>query len=399
MRRLAPLAPSSLARPLRRRSLPAAARPAIRRPAARRRSPTSAKGTEAEALAVGPKATSGSPGSTTARRRRNVVGRISPGGAVDEYTVPAHRLGARGRRPGPRPGRRHVVHRARREPDRTGRPDRSSRRLRGADPGQPADRDRRRPGRLPLGDAGRDRQGRPARCRSAHATEIGARRRSPAGGDRARPRFGALGGRDGNRDAGRESGCTGSASASFPLPTDGAIFTRDAQLRHRHRPRRQPLAEPGRRAVRRQGDPDRTQPEYVRFEVPERELGTTLISQRAARRHLVRRPKAARSARSPRTGTKSANSACALKGCAGPIKALAEGPEGDLWFALRRIGRPLPPAAARSLPKRGRCKRRGELTMAVECRGGAAGQRCGGKLELLPRQGLARSSAASRSRR
>lgn len=79
--------------------------------------------------------------------------------------------------------------------------------------------------------------------------------------------------------------------------------------------------------------------------------------------------------------------ACAVNNCA-PVKALAEGPEGGLWFAAGgTIGRFEPPPLSISLGSR--LVARGETlaAIAIGCSGGAAGQRCQGKLELLPRKG------------
>jgi streptogramin lyase len=77
--------------------------------------------------------------------------------------------------------------------------------------------------------------------------------------------------------------------------------------------------------------------------------------------------------------------ACATKLCAAPITALARGPEGKIWFAAgNTIERFEPPPLALRLKRVSRTiGKKGELTMRIACRGGAAGQKCAGKIEVL----------------
>jgi streptogramin lyase len=78
---------------------------------------------------------------------------------------------------------------------------------------------------------------------------------------------------------------------------------------------------------------------------------------------------------------------CALRGCP-TVTALAEGPEGALWFAAEgTIGRFEPPPLAVHLRGRLAAKGAARATTSLECVGGAAGRRCQGKLEMLPAKG------------
>ncbi|HEY5332222.1 MAG TPA: hypothetical protein VIJ21_01635 [Solirubrobacterales bacterium] len=82
--------------------------------------------------------------------------------------------------------------------------------------------------------------------------------------------------------------------------------------------------------------------------------------------------------------------ACAVPSCEGPIRALAEGPHGDLWFALHgELGRFQPPALHIELSKGSRHLRGRAMPLRVECRGGAAGETCAGKVEVFLRHGPA----------
>ncbi|HWH21155.1 MAG TPA: hypothetical protein VN671_11525 [Solirubrobacterales bacterium] len=81
---------------------------------------------------------------------------------------------------------------------------------------------------------------------------------------------------------------------------------------------------------------------------------------------------------------------CALRGCP-TVTALAEGPEGDLWFAAEgKIGRFRPPALSVTVAGPLVAKGRAKATTSLACKGGAAGQRCQGKLEILPSNGHGR---------
>jgi streptogramin lyase len=76
---------------------------------------------------------------------------------------------------------------------------------------------------------------------------------------------------------------------------------------------------------------------------------------------------------------------CATKLCAAPITALARGPEGKIWFAAgNTVERFEPPPLRLRLARVSHSiGKKGELTMRIACRGGAAGQRCDGRIELL----------------
>jgi virginiamycin B lyase len=78
---------------------------------------------------------------------------------------------------------------------------------------------------------------------------------------------------------------------------------------------------------------------------------------------------------------------CALAGCA-TVTAIAEGPEGGLWFAAGgKVGRFEPPPLAAASSGRLLAKGKKRATTTVICEGGAAGQRCQGKLEMRPAKG------------
>jgi streptogramin lyase len=76
---------------------------------------------------------------------------------------------------------------------------------------------------------------------------------------------------------------------------------------------------------------------------------------------------------------------CAVRGCA-TVTALAEGPEGALWFAAEggTVGRFEPPPLSAGLRGGLVAKGRAKATTSLDCRGGAAGQHCQGKLEMRP---------------
>jgi streptogramin lyase len=76
---------------------------------------------------------------------------------------------------------------------------------------------------------------------------------------------------------------------------------------------------------------------------------------------------------------------CATKLCAAPITALARGPEGKIWFAAgNTVERFEPPPLRLRLQSVSRTVgTKGELTMRIACRGGAGGENCGGRIELL----------------
>src|SRR5262249_36617197 len=79
--------------------------------------------------------------------------------------------------------------------------------------------------------------------------------------------------------------------------------------------------------------------------------------------------------------------ACAIHSCA-RVEALTETSEGTLWFAAGgTIGRFEPPFFSVSLQAGLSAKGKAQATTTLRCRGGAAGQPCLGKVELLPRRG------------
>ncbi len=176
-----------------------------------------------------------------------------------------HRGHPRDRRPDPRAGRRHVVHRARRQPDRTRRPDRPPRRLHPADPGQPPDRDRRRPRRLPLGDAGRHRQsgqGRPARFGGGIGAQPGARPAAIALGPDS-----ALWAVETETATLARIALQGTSS-NYPLPTSGAIFEGAVNSDIATGPDGNLWLSQEDGPYVGEVIPTSTQPEYVRYEVP-----------------------------------------------------------------------------------------------------------------------------------
>jgi streptogramin lyase len=85
-----------------------------------------------------------------------------------------------------------------------------------------------------------------------------------------------------------------------------------------------------------------------------------------------------------------ATPACPLRGCP-TITALTEGPEGDLWYAADGMVARFQPAAL-SVAFGGPlvAKGRARATTSLDCVGGAAGQHCQGKLEMLPAKGHGR---------
>jgi virginiamycin B lyase len=78
--------------------------------------------------------------------------------------------------------------------------------------------------------------------------------------------------------------------------------------------------------------------------------------------------------------------ACATR-CGTAVTALARGADGKLWFAAGNEVAPFQPRPLALGFKRvsRQIDRRGNLTMQIACRGGAAGQRCTGRVEI--RQG------------
>ena len=277
-----------------------------------------------------------------------------------------------------------MVHRARREPDRAGGADRP-RRLHAADPRQPPDRDRRRARRLALGDARRRRRvarvepGGPwANRRSAPARDRG---RSP------RPRLGPLGG----------GGGIGGLARIAP----GWPATIHCRRRHQVRGRSTPTSPPpGKNSGSPRDGPYVGQidfasgtPHYSRLRVPTRG-GTSLISRGSRRRHLVRlrrRDRLDRQRRRLRGGR------LRHRRLQRTIKALAEGPDGKLYFAGgKSIGssvRRRSSSRTRSAERQGRSSR-----FRSNAGVGPPGKRCEGPTNYFLRSTPPRG-ATSRSRR
>jgi streptogramin lyase len=78
--------------------------------------------------------------------------------------------------------------------------------------------------------------------------------------------------------------------------------------------------------------------------------------------------------------------ACATR-CGSAVTALARGADGNLWFAAgNEVATFRPPPLALGFKRVSRTiGKKGELKMQIACRGGAAGQRCTGRVEI--RQG------------
>jgi streptogramin lyase len=134
----------------------------------------------------------------------------------------------------------------------------------------------------------------------------------------------------------------------------------------------------------------RIQPEisrYTRFELP-REGGFSLISN--GPRHDIWFAGGGRIGSITNDGHWFATPTCALHGCP-TVTALAEGPEGSLWFAAGgTVGRFEPPPLSVTVRGPLVAKGRAKAITSLECRGGAAGQHCQGKLEMVPAKGSAR---------
>jgi streptogramin lyase len=124
-------------------------------------------------------------------------------------------------------------------------------------------------------------------------------------------------------------------------------------------------------------------PEYVRYPVPV-ESGTTLVS--PGPRFDIWFADQDGQIGSISTAGQVGEPACAVKGCA-PVQALAEGPEGGIWFAAAEtIGAFTPPRLKVAVvvePKIEVTGRHGSIK--VKCSGGTAGQKCTGHIEILPK--------------
>jgi streptogramin lyase len=337
------------------------------------------EGTEVEALAVGPENYLWFAGSNHGATPSNVVGRISPGGAVDEYTVSntAESLGVGGLTRGPE-GNMWFTEPAANRVERV------------TPTGHPEGFTVPTAGSLPTGIVSApggflwvtmEGTGKVAKIdpNAAHAVETSLQ---PG----ARPTALALGPDSALWAVQRESATLGrvslqEGSSSFTVPTDGSIFkgALNSDI----------VTGPDGNLWLSQEDgpfvaevvPTATEPEYHRFEVPELETGTTLIST-GPRGDLWFATEDGAIDSIATNGKEQGDPGCPLKDCA-PIRALAEGPEGELWFASgESIGRYHP--APLIIAKHGPLKAVGsKLKVPLECRGGAAGQRCKGTYEIF----------------
>jgi streptogramin lyase len=135
-------------------------------------------------------------------------------------------------------------------------------------------------------------------------------------------------------------------------------------------------------------------PHYTRFELP-LDKGFSLISN--GPRHDIWFAGEGRIGSITSNGRWFATPTCAVRGCA-TVTALTEGPEGALWFAAAggTVGRFEPPPLSAGL--RGGLVARGKARAAtsLECRGGAAGQHCQGKLEMRSAEGPGRALGSVR---
>jgi streptogramin lyase len=129
-------------------------------------------------------------------------------------------------------------------------------------------------------------------------------------------------------------------------------------------------------------------PHYIRFELP-LDGGFSLISN--GPRHDIWFAGEGRIGSITSNGHWFATPTCAVRGCA-TVTALTEGPEGALWFAAGggTVGRFEPPPLSAGLRGGLVAKRMAKATTSLECRGGAAGQHCQGKLEMRSVKGPGR---------
>jgi streptogramin lyase len=129
-------------------------------------------------------------------------------------------------------------------------------------------------------------------------------------------------------------------------------------------------------------------PHFIQYTIPTIGEGTTLVSNGPRRDIWFAGASVIGSLATH--GLEIGEVACAVPSCEGPIRALAEGPEGDLWFALHgELGRFQPPALHVELSKGPRHLRGRSMPLRVECRGGAAGETCAGRVEVFLRHGPA----------
>jgi virginiamycin B lyase len=336
-------------------------------------------GTEVEALAVGPENYLWFAGVNHGEAPGNVVGRISPGGAVDEYAIPGTAAvpGVGGLTRGP-------------EGDMWFTEPAANRIERVAPTGHPEGFAVPTAGSLPTGIVQApggflwvtmEGTGKVAKVDPAGSV---AELALPAG---ARPSALALGPDSALWAVETETATLArislqGTSSTYPLPSSGAVFEGaiDSDI----------TTGPDGNLWLAQEDgpfvakvvPTQTQPEYVRYEVPlEEGEGTTLISA-GPHDDLWFATNGGAIGSISKSGEEFGDPGCPLSHCE-PVRTLAEGPEGGLWFAAgETIGRYLP--SELFLVKAGPVKlRRGKLKLPLECRGGAAGERCKGTIEAV----------------
>jgi streptogramin lyase len=179
-------------------------------------------------------------------------------------------------------------------------------------------------------------------------------------------------------------GSLAGATAKYPLPTNGAIFRgaidsdivagQDGDLW---------LSQEDGPFVGRVKPEEGASPEYTRFPVPGNS-GTTLVST-GPLADIWFANQAGEIGSISSTG-KLGLPACAIKQCNLGVQALAEGPEGELWFAAgEKVGTFTPPRITASLKGRLAKVKGRNSSIKVRCAGGAGGQRCSGRVEVLPR--------------
>jgi virginiamycin B lyase len=336
------------------------------------------QGTEVQALAVGAENYLWFAGINTGESPGNVVGRISPGGAVDEYAVPgtAGVLGVGDLTRGP-------------EGDMWFTEPAANRIERVAPTGHPEGFTVPTAGSLPTGIVGAPggflwvtMEGTGKVAKVDPQGSVAETALNPG----ARPTAIALGPDSALWTVERETATLGrvalqGGTSSFPLPTSGRIFEGavDSDI----------TTGPDGNLWLAQEDgpfvgkviPTEAQPEYVRTEVPLEGEGTTLISTGPHGDVWFATTGGAIGSIST-DGKKVGDPGCPLAHCE-PIRALSEGPEGELWFAAgETIGRYRP--SPLFLVKTGPVKfHAGKLKLPLECRGGAAGERCKGTIEAV----------------
>jgi len=337
------------------------------------------QGTEVQALAVGPENYLWFAGINRTGTPSNVVGRVSPGGATEEHAIAAtaETLGIGGLTRGPE-GNMWFTEPAANRIERVG------------PSGQAEGFAVPTAGSLPTGIVSApggflwvtmEGTGKVAKVDPiGHVVES-------ALNDGARPAALALGPDSALWVMETESATLGrvgldGSTSSFPLPTDGAIFkgTLNSDI----------VTGPDGNLWLSQEDgpfvgeviPTQTQPEYVRFEVPEEEDGGTTLISKGPHGDLWYATEGGAIGSIAPNGKEFGDPGCPLKDCA-PLEALAEGPEGELWFASgESIGRYHP--SPLFLVEHGPLKAVGsKLKVPLECRGGAARQRCKGTYEIF----------------